>query len=105
MAPLAVVQLQVMRVTGTAARASQVTGAVPTGGATRAVAAATAGIRITVYVPLTLAVAIPIARRVSTPAVTQVRQRVVFVLVAPAIVRITAAVPLRIPVIGSRREP
>ena len=86
--------------TGTAALVSQVTGAVPTTVASRAAAAAT--LRITVYVPWVLAT-IPTtssgALRVSSPTAT------VVAAIAPAIVRIGVAVPLRIPVIGRRYKP
>ena len=80
--------------TGTAALVSQVTGAVPTSGAIRAIVAT-----ITAYVPLTLAAAIRGVRRVSTPTVNQVAA------IAPATVLTTAAVALRIPTIGRHCEP
>ena len=89
----------VMQVTGTVARVSQVTGAVQTSPPTRAAAAITVANRITVYVPLTLVVAIPTARRVSTPIAKQA------LATALDTVQETAAVPLRIPTIGRHCEP
>ena len=100
MVPLAVVQLQVMQVTGTVALVSQVTGVVPTAVASRA--AAEVALRITVYVPWVL-VTVPTvssgALRVSSPAAIRVAA------VAPATVLTTAAVPLRIPAFGRHCEP
>ena len=88
--------------TGTVARVSRVTGAVPTTVAPRVAAAATAAYHITVYVPWVL-VPIPTISsgvlRVSTPTAT------IVAAIAPATVLATAAVPLRIPVIGCHCEP
>ena len=98
--PAAAMVVTLALLTGTAAQASRVTGAVPTTPATRAAAAAAT--RITVYVPWVL-VPIPTVSsgvlRVSTPAAA------VVAAIAPATVLATAAVPLRIPVIGCHCEP
>ena len=96
--PAAAMVVTLALLTGTAAQASQVTGAVPTWEVIRA----TAETLITVYVPWVL-VLIPTASsgalRDSVLAVDQV------VAVAPVVVIAPAAVPLRKPAVCRHCEP